>query len=580
MENVHSNDEYNVFAHGRQHIEKPASINDTYVMKKVDSNITPDSMDIKAEMLTKQMAKNLSVASEGECLFANFLSKDELKKASESLKHPGWVDWLFRNKKDEIKAVIRNKDRLVAQGYWQEAGIDYDAKFAQVARLEAIRIFLAFATYMNFTVYQMDVKSAFLNGNSKEEVYVQQPLGLESSEFPNHVCKLGKALYGVKQAPRAWYETLSTFLTETYVILVQVYLKGTSSLGRWYLKCSGFDLKGYLSSDYVECIMKRKSTSGACELLRSKLVCWSAKKQQYVAMSFAEAEYVADAGCCANILWMKSRLRITLQYSVSHADADVDVQEVCASLSKKFRESYFIIKFGISGLLHHVVITIADRIRELLVYMAVHVIDAFESLKPSWEKTCTLRYGCWFGGKLIQKLRQKGVYEESFSNTCCMNWGEVNPTHANYNGSKTSKDTEDPSWSTSIKTSRQRRHLQQWKRFGRLYLVASLKEASEAQKGHSKKRKKSTMVKDENPSQPSASTHVVAQMRKDDLQATSGKTSLGVTGEERADQLSSIVSASISEPIYSASTLMHSKFALGRDTSTTFTAKIDPKTSC
>nr|GFA45884.1 retrovirus-related Pol polyprotein from transposon TNT 1-94 [Tanacetum cinerariifolium] len=133
-------------------------------------------------------------------------------------------------------------------------------------------------------------QKCILNGNSKEEIYVQQPLGLESSEFPNHVCKLGKALYGVKQAPRAWY------------------LKGTSSLGRWYLKCLGFDLKGYLSSDYVKCIMKRKSASGACELLRGKLVCWSAKKQQYVAMSFAEAEYVADAGCCADILWMKSWL--------------------------------------------------------------------------------------------------------------------------------------------------------------------------------------------------------------------------------------------------------------------------------
>ncbi|GJW89645.1 retrovirus-related pol polyprotein from transposon TNT 1-94 [Tanacetum coccineum] len=153
-------------------------------------------------MLTKQMAKNLSVASEGECLFANFLSKDELKKVSESLKHPRWVDVL----QEELNQFAKNKVwRLVPPPY----GIDYDEKFAQVARLEAIGIFLAFATYMNFTVYQMDVKNAFLNGNSKEEVYAQQPLGLESSEFPNHVCKLGKALYGVKQAPRAWYETLS-----------------------------------------------------------------------------------------------------------------------------------------------------------------------------------------------------------------------------------------------------------------------------------------------------------------------------------------------------------------------------------
>nr|GEV53216.1 retrovirus-related Pol polyprotein from transposon TNT 1-94 [Tanacetum cinerariifolium] len=101
------------------------------------------------------------------------------------------------------------------------AGIDYDKTFAPITRLEAIRIFLAFATYINFIVYQMDVKSAFLNGKLKEEVYVKQPLGFESNEFPNHVCKLDKALYGIKQAPRAWYETLSTFLTNTSLLGIQ-----------------------------------------------------------------------------------------------------------------------------------------------------------------------------------------------------------------------------------------------------------------------------------------------------------------------------------------------------------------------
>ncbi|GKB63364.1 retrovirus-related pol polyprotein from transposon TNT 1-94 [Tanacetum coccineum] len=108
---------------------------------------------------------------------------------------------------------------------------------------------------MNFIVYQIDVKSAFLNGKLKEEVYVKQPPGFESNEFPNHVCKLDKALYKLNQAPRSW-----------------------------------------------------KSTSGACQLLGGKLVCWSAKKQQSIVMSSAKAEYVAAAGCCANILWMKSQL--------------------------------------------------------------------------------------------------------------------------------------------------------------------------------------------------------------------------------------------------------------------------------
>ena len=120
--------------------------------------------------------------------------------------------WIFRNKMDEVGRIIRNKARLVAQGYRQEEGIDFDETFAPVARLEAIRIFLAYAAFMGFIVYQMDVKSAFLNGKLCEEVYVKQPPGFESSEFPNHVCKLHKALYGLKQAPRAWYDTLSKFL--------------------------------------------------------------------------------------------------------------------------------------------------------------------------------------------------------------------------------------------------------------------------------------------------------------------------------------------------------------------------------
>ncbi|GJS94424.1 retrovirus-related pol polyprotein from transposon TNT 1-94 [Tanacetum coccineum] len=143
---------------------------------------------------------------------------------------------------DENGIVIKNKARLVAQGYNQQEGIDYEETFAPVARLEAIRIFLAYAAYMGFMVYQMDVKSAFLNGKISEEVYVQQPPGFESSEYPNHVCKLDKALYGLKQAPRAWYETLSKFLiqhkfvrgtidntlftykTKSDVIIVQIYV--------------------------------------------------------------------------------------------------------------------------------------------------------------------------------------------------------------------------------------------------------------------------------------------------------------------------------------------------------------------
>ncbi|GJY79103.1 putative ribonuclease H-like domain-containing protein, partial [Tanacetum coccineum] len=122
--------------------------------------------------------------------------------------------WVFRNKKDERGIVVRNTARLVAQGYTQEEGIYYDEVFAHVARIEAIRLFLAYASFMGFIVYQMDVKSAFLYGTIEEEVYVYQPLGFEDPKFPDKVYKVEKALYGLHQATRAWYKTLSTYLIE------------------------------------------------------------------------------------------------------------------------------------------------------------------------------------------------------------------------------------------------------------------------------------------------------------------------------------------------------------------------------
>ena len=111
--------------------------------------------------------------------------------------------WVFRNKMDENSIVIRNKARLVAQGYNQEEGIDYDETYAPVARLEAIRMLLAFGCYKNIKLYQMDVTSAFLNGYINEEVYVEQPPDFENHKYEDHVFKLSKALYGLKQAPRA-----------------------------------------------------------------------------------------------------------------------------------------------------------------------------------------------------------------------------------------------------------------------------------------------------------------------------------------------------------------------------------------
>ncbi|KAH9750255.1 hypothetical protein KPL71_013814 [Citrus sinensis] len=122
--------------------------------------------------------------------------------------------WVFRNKMDESGVVVRKKARLVAQGYNQEEGIDFDETFAPVARLESIRMLLAYACHKDFILYQMDVESAFLNGYIMEEVYVKQPPGFENEKFPDYVYKLSKALYGLKQAPRAWYDRLKKFLLD------------------------------------------------------------------------------------------------------------------------------------------------------------------------------------------------------------------------------------------------------------------------------------------------------------------------------------------------------------------------------
>jgi len=128
--------------------------------------------------------------------------------------------WVFRNKMDEHGVITRNKARLVAKGYNKKEGIDYDEKYAPVARLEAVRLLLSFSCIKGFKLFQMDVKGAFLNGYINEEVFVSQPPGFEDHQHPGHVFKLKKALYGLKQAPRQWYERLSDFLTSQVLKMV------------------------------------------------------------------------------------------------------------------------------------------------------------------------------------------------------------------------------------------------------------------------------------------------------------------------------------------------------------------------
>ncbi|WVZ52358.1 hypothetical protein U9M48_003428 [Paspalum notatum var. saurae] len=309
---------------------------------------------------------------------------------------PIGTKWVFKNKQGEDGMVVRNKARLVAQGFCQKEGIDYEETFAPIAHLEAIRILLAFAASKGFKLQQMDVKSAFLNGFIEEEVYVRQPPGFESARFPDRVYRR-KALYGLKQAPRAWYARLKNFLLKSrefemslmgelqFFLRLQIKqgLEGTfihqAKYTRDILKkfnmgdskpmttpmstntaldanedgeavdqkefrgmidsllyltatkpdiqfavclCARYQasprtshrqavkriFRGFSDADHAGCRIDRKSTSSTCQLLGTSLVSWSSRKQASVALSTAEAEYVAAASCCSQLLWMKATL--------------------------------------------------------------------------------------------------------------------------------------------------------------------------------------------------------------------------------------------------------------------------------
>nr|GEX88197.1 retrovirus-related Pol polyprotein from transposon TNT 1-94 [Tanacetum cinerariifolium] len=181
--------------------------------------------------------------------------------------------------------------RLVAKGYRQEKGIDFEESFSPVARIEAIRIFITNAASKNMTIYQMDVKITFLNEKLKEKVYVSQPEGFVDPDHPTYVYRLKKSMYGLKQAPRTWYDTLSQFLLSNnfskgavdptsftlkigkHILLVQIY-------GLWYLKDIAMALMAYANVDHTRSQDTRRSTSGSAQFLGDELANWSSKKQK------------------------------------------------------------------------------------------------------------------------------------------------------------------------------------------------------------------------------------------------------------------------------------------------------------
>nr|GEV29677.1 hypothetical protein [Tanacetum cinerariifolium] len=241
------------------------------------------------------------------CMFACFFSQEEPKRVDQALKDPSWIEaiqeellqfkmqkvwvlvdlpygkraignkWVYRNKKDKRGIVIKNKARLVAQGHTQEEGIDYKDVFAPVARIEAIRLFLSYASFMGFMVYQMDVNSVFLYGIIEEEVYVCQPLEFEDPNYPDKVYKVVKALYGLHQAPRACQDKYVAEILRKFGLI-----EGKSA-------SIPIDTENPLLKDPdgedVDC-----------------------KKQIVVATSSTEAEYVAAASYCAQVLWIQNQL--------------------------------------------------------------------------------------------------------------------------------------------------------------------------------------------------------------------------------------------------------------------------------
>eukprot|EP00253_Pinus_taeda_P012783 PITA_12783 len=259
--------------------------------------------------------------------------------------------WIFKNKLNENGEVIRNKAKLVCKGYAQQEGIDFEETFAPVARLEGILMFLALSSFQKFKVFQMNVKSTFLNGDLEEDVYIEQPDGFILGNDPNLVCKLKKAFYGLKQAPRACNEEamsqsfalvmqkefeMSLLGELTYFLGLQIqqnegivgrfqanlkethlqavkrifkYLQGTQNYGLWYPRDTDLTLHAYADADWAGSVDDRKSTSGGAFFMGSRLVSWFSKKQSSIALSTAEEEYVAAASCNTQLLWMMQTLQ-------------------------------------------------------------------------------------------------------------------------------------------------------------------------------------------------------------------------------------------------------------------------------
>nr|GEY08625.1 hypothetical protein [Tanacetum cinerariifolium] len=262
--------------------------------------------DLHSALQTRRMSKNLDehglvgtviLRTDNKdlqnCLFSCFLSQMEPKKVLQALKDPRkraiGSKWVLKNKMDERGIVIRNKARLVAQGHTHEEGIDYDEMFAPVARIEAIRLFLAYSSFKDFIVYQMGMKSTFLYRKIKEEVYVCQPPGFKDPDFPDKVFKVEKALYGLHQAPRACQDKYVAEILKKYGFLDVKKASTPMETSKPLLKDEdGKEVDVHLYKSIIVSLMYLTSSKPD--------IMFACKKQTVVANSTTEAEYVA-ASC-------------------------------------------------------------------------------------------------------------------------------------------------------------------------------------------------------------------------------------------------------------------------------------------
>ncbi|GJR37928.1 putative ribonuclease H-like domain-containing protein [Tanacetum coccineum] len=325
---------------------------------RIHKDHSPDHVigDVQSGVLTRRMTKTvneqgfISVVYEGKShedlhTYRSYAIRASTVQVTTGLDLGGFTTW------------------LVTQGYTQEEGIDYDKVFAPVARIEAIRLFLAYASFKDFVVYQMDVKSAFLYGKIEEEVYVCQPPRFEmqssltefisQDKYVDEILKkfgfstvktastpmetskpllkdaeaedvdvhlyrsmIGSLMYLTSSRPDIMFVVCACARFQVTpkvshlhaVKRIFRYLKGQPKLGLWYPKDSPFDLEAYTDSDYAGASLDRKSTTGGCQFLGSRLISWQCKKQTIVANSTTEAEYVAAASCCGQVLWIQNQM--------------------------------------------------------------------------------------------------------------------------------------------------------------------------------------------------------------------------------------------------------------------------------